>query len=160
MPVAHLLRHGDVSPSLDHVVRTFEEHASVLAGDHLRTVPAVLHVVRHDLRTAGFVVADGRRSTGGVPVAIAPEGTVNVDALHRDHGVAVWVETGRSWTNNAFLEHAVLAACAPAIDEVVIAVRNTYSGQPAYSKCRAFLDTVLRSERLTFPYRALTLIGY
>lgn len=141
------------------VLSAFQMYASVLADDGLRKVPEVLAVVRSDLLAAGWVCADGPRHLHGVPLPGGTSHQIRADGWHPD-GVALWVETGRSWTNFAFLQHAVEAAVVASVHEAVICVRTSYDGQPAFDRSAAFLEMVFDSGRLPMPYEALTLIGF
>lgn len=149
-----------VSEELDVVVDVFGAHAKKLASDEVRRVPEVLGVVRSDLVEAGWRIAKGSRASTGVPIQRDPSGRVRADGYHAEGGVALWAETGRSWTNNAFLQHIVEAALCPSIEHVVVAVRRNYEGQPSFDRCAEFVDAMVDSGRLQLPYQSLLLIGF
>ena len=113
----------------------------------------MLDVVRADLVAAGWLVAAGGRKATGVVVGSAPL-TCVADGSHRD-GAVFWVETGRGWTNNAFLLHVIEASLAPGISDVVMAILER-----DLEKCAEFLGALATSDRLRLPLRSLVLIGF
>jgi hypothetical protein len=117
------------------------------------------HVSDVPWRSAGWSCSAGKRSTSGISLQSSSGRRIVADAWHPS-GTALWVETGRSWTNFAFLQHAVEAALGPDVNEVAIAIRHRWKGQSTFDRCAEFLDDVLSSERLRFPYRSLALIGF
>ena len=137
----------------------FSRHGEVLASEDVRRVTDVLEVVRPDLQEAGWKVAEGTRREHGIPLP-GPHGlTVAADGWH-DEGIGLWVETGRAWTNNAFLVHTVEAAMVAPLHDVVLAVREVYSSSETFGRCAEFLGAVWRSERLNLPFESLLLIGF
>lgn len=149
-----------VVPEVEVVELSFAHRAHLLGEDEVRRVPEVLDVIRGNLPPFGWKLALGPRSSAGIPVQVAPTGRLRVDGFHSGAGAALWVETGRSWTNNAFLLHMVEAAMCPGIEHVVIAVRHTYNGQPAFDRCVEFAETLIESRRLELPYSSLLMIGF
>lgn len=151
------------SAELREPVRTlltvFENHSARLTEDAVKEIPDVLNVLRTDLESLGWTCSVGRRSRSGVSLATPSGRPIRADAWHPT-GTALWLETGRSWTNFAFLQHAVEAALAPQVENAVVAVRQSYKGQSTFDNCAAFLDELFSSERLRFPYRTLALLGY
>lgn len=140
------------------VFESFEAVESEVA--QLSTVEDIMRVLRPALQNSGWHCAQGQRSRGGVPLGTATDVPVRSDGFQPKLGAALWVETGRSWTNMAFLQHAIEAALLPTVSEVVIAVVKHYRGQPTFDRCGDFLDWIWRSERLNLPYESLTLIGF
>lgn len=155
-----LILGDEVVPDVEVVELSFAHHADRLGEDEVRRVPEVLDVIRANLAPFGWKLALGPRSSAGIPVQVAPTGRLRVDGFHSGAGAALWVETGRSWTNNAFLLHMVEAAMCPGIEHVVIAVRHTYNGQSAFDRCVEFAEMLVRSGRLELPYSSLLMIGF
>src|SRR5688572_24514273 len=94
-------------PEIEAVERAFADNAFNLRNEAVRRVPQVLDVIRDPLGLAGWRVARGSRASHGIPIQTAPSGRVRADGAHRSGRAALWIETGRSWTNNAFLLHIV-----------------------------------------------------
>jgi hypothetical protein len=142
------------------LLAVFQDRSRMLLGSDIRTVEDVRSVVAGELRHRGWTMADGPRGRGGIVLASVDGFVIRADGFHRDASVGLWIETGRSWTNNGFLEHVVEAAVCPEVKGVVLAVRENYGSQPAFAKCSAFINAVLKSNRLPLPYSSLLLIGY
>lgn len=150
----------ELPPVLGDALAVFETHASTLASSELRTVEDVRSVVAHDLRRHGWVVAEGPRSVGGIALPTSVGWVIRADAHHPRHRAALWIETGRSWMNNAFLADTVEASLSPQVDHVLVALRNEYQGSPAWSRAVEFLDAVVVSGRVQLPLASLLVIGY
>lgn len=149
-----------LDPELEAVADSFTSCAAVLDGAEVRTVEAVREIVAPALRDRGWTVACGRRSQGGIAIAAVRGPSVRADAFHAALGAGLWIETGRGWTNNAFLHHAVLASVSDAIQHVIVALRSVYEGTPAFDHAVEVLDQVIGVGRIRLPYRSLTLIGF
>lgn len=153
------LSSGEAREPLSTLLNVFEKHSRRLTSDEIAEIPQVLDVIRIDLEVEGWRCSAGKRSTSGIALETSPGRHILADAWHPS-GTALWVETGRSWTNFAFLQHAVEAALASDVDEVAIAIRHRWKGQSTFDNCAAFLGELFGSDRLHFPYRGLTLIGF
>jgi hypothetical protein len=159
--MAHRVYLADAMPSvLAPVVEAFGQESGRLAHDDVRRVTEVRAQVAPHLKAYGWVVAEGGRREFGIPIATDSAQVVRADAAHRDHRAALWIETGRSWTNNGFLEHLVEAIPCPDVMHLCIAVRTLYNGQAAFEKVVRFLDPVMATDRVDFPFRSLVVIGY
>lgn len=119
----------------------------------------MLEIVAPHLRPRGWVLAKGARQRHGLAIAAVAGPPIRADGVHRQEHAALWVETGRSWTNNGYLEHLVRPSACPTIELVAIALREIYSG-PAYEKSVNAIDQLLSSGRLGLPYRSVVIIGY
>ena len=144
--------------SSTEVLRILDRHSSAIASAKASTVPEVLREIEPGLRRSGWRLASGSRSSTGIRVAGTDGEDVVVDGLHEADRSVLWIETGRSWANFGFLQHAIEASFID-IDNVVIGVRTYYNNQPAFDRCAAFLARVFNSG-LRFPYQSLVLIGY
>jgi hypothetical protein len=147
-------------PVLEHVGSVFSGHRATLASSWVRRVPEVVDIVRPDLQAAEWRLSQGQRSTAGIAIPRAPAGRIRAEGYQPHERAVLWVETGRSWTNNAFLAHAIEAAMCPSLMHVAIAVRHTYNDQPAFDRCAEFLEAMFESGRLEMPYESLLLIGF
>lgn len=153
------LESGELREPVRTLVSVLEKHSAHLASDDIAEIPHVLDVVRVDLEVDGWRCSSGKRSTSGIALETSSGRRILADAWHPS-GTALWVETGRSWTNFAFLQHAIEAALVPDLDEAAIAVRHRWKGQSTFDNCAGFLAELFGSDRLRFPYRRLTLIGF
>lgn len=150
---------SQLTDSQAEVVDAFEDHSAVLAHDDVRQIHQVVGLVRPRLHAAGFRTSGGSRGRYGVDLP-GVNGVVRCEAFHPVHGTAVWVETGRAWTNFGFLQHAVEAAISTAVVDVVLAVRSRYNEQSTFDRCDHYLTMLFDSRRLAFPYRSLVLLGF
>ncbi len=153
------LETGELGEPVRTLVSVLEKHSAYLASDDINEIPHVLDVVRVDLEVEGWRCSAGKRSTSGIALETSSGGRILADAWHPS-GAALWVETGRSWTNFAFLQHAIEAALVPDVDEAAIAIRHRWKGQSTFDNCAVFLAELFDSDRLHFPYRRVTLIGF
>lgn len=149
----------DLPPALNNVVRAFAHEAARLRSQEVRQVPQVLEIVEPHLRPQGWVLAQGARQKHGLSIAAVAGPPINADGVHRQERAALWVETGRSWTNNGYLEHLVRPSACPTVDHVAIALREIYTG-PAYAKSVNAIDQLLSSGRLGLPYHSVVIIGF
>ena len=148
-----------VPPAAVGVITAFHRRQMALAVPDIRRVTEVLDMVRGDLVIDGWEVAAGARREHGVPLTATPGVEISADGWHPS-GAALWIETGRTWTNNAFLVHAIEAAMVPSLGTAVLAVREVYSGTETFERCAGFLGAMWRSERFHMPYESLILIGF
>ena len=148
-----------IRPAATAVISAFQRRQRSLGSPDLRRVTEVLDIVRADLADDGWEVAGGARREHGVPLVATPGVAISADGWH-DSGVALWIETGRTWTNNAFLLHAVEAAMVPALNTAVLAIREVYSGTETFERCAGFLGAMWRSEGVIIPYESMVLIGF
>lgn len=151
---------ASVPEPLTPVVQAFESSRAALSADHVRKVEEVRAVVEPALVAMGWVVGNGPRSRGGVAISRSHGAPVRADAVHRAHRAALWIETGRSWTNNGFLEHLIEATPCEQVDHIALAVRAIYDGAPAYDKVITYLDPVMASSRLGLPFRSVLVLGF
>lgn len=149
----------EVVPALRSVVEAFEREASRLRSAQVRQVPEVLDIVEPHLRPHGWVLAQGARHKHGIPIAAVSGPPIKADGVHREAAAALWVETGRSWTNNGYLEHLVRPSACPNVEHVAIALREIYTG-PAYEKSVNAIDQLVSSGRLGLPYQSVVVIGF
>ena len=143
----------------EDVVAAFHRETKQLADETIRFVPQVIDVVREELAGNNWSLAIGPRRTGGIVLSKSPGVETKCDGWHPE-GVAFWVETGRSWTNNAFLQHMCEASLAEEVSCAVIAVREVSSGVEAFTKCSQFASALWREPRIQFGYDSLLLIGF
>jgi hypothetical protein len=145
---------------LEPVRDAFLAEASILSSDSIRKVEEVRARIEPHLRRAGWSVGEGARSRGGIALARSQGPAVRADAVNAITGAALWIETGRSWTNNGFLEHLIEAVPCLGVDHLALAIRTVYDGSAAYSKAVEFLGPVIDSGRLGLPYESVLLIGF
>jgi len=150
----------DLPTALVPLRDAFAAEACVLRADSIRKVDEVRARVEPHLRTCGWSVGEGARSRGGIAIKRDHGPAIRADALNLGVGAALWIETGRSWTNNGFLEHLVEAASCPQIDHLALAVRTVYDGSAAYEKIADYLQPVLDSGRLGLPFESILLLGF
>ena len=157
MPVRHYLTSVAPQP-VTTAVDVFSAGASRLRDPDVTTVADVLDIVRPHLVPHGWTVADGSRAKHGVARRTGDGAIVRLDGWH-DSGTALWIETGRSWNNFGFLQHVAEAAVLPNGDHVVVAINESYGAQATFVRCQEFLAMLLGTERMTWPFRSVTLIG-
>lgn len=150
----------DLPAALVPVRDAFAAEASVLSAESIRKVEEVRAGVEPHLRRAGWAVGEGARSRTGVAIKRAHGPAIRADAVNLDASAALWIETGRSWTNNGFLEHLVEAASCTQIEHLALAVRTNYDGSAAYQKIVDYLRPVLDSGRLGLPFESILVLGF
>lgn len=142
------------------VREAFTAKASELGAESIRKVEEVRSRVEPRLRESGWSVGQGARSRGGIALTRDHGEPVRADAVNRDAAAALWIETGRSWTNNGYLEHLIEAASCSQVEHLALAVRAMYDGSAAYGKIVDYLDPVLRSGRVGLPFKSILLVGF
>ena len=107
-----------LKPGLD----AFQSDESFLSAESIRRVEEVRGRVEPHLRPAGWVVGERSRSRGGVSIKRSQGSAMRADAVHAGAHAALWIATGRSWTNNGYLEHLIEAVPCEGIDHLALAV--------------------------------------
>src|SRR3546814_3901475 len=102
------------------MLSAFRAESARLRSDEIRQVPEVLDLLRAHLEESGWALSTGARRKHGLPLKAVTGPAILADGLHRSGRAALWVETGRSWTNNGYLEHLVRPTACQDVDHVVI----------------------------------------
>ena len=89
-----------------------------------------------------------------------PEKYFEADGYSFINKTVIEVEAGRAVTNYQFLKDLFQACMMYDVDYLIIAVRQTYSGNKDFEKVINFIDTLYTSGRLSLPLNGILIIGY
>jgi hypothetical protein len=133
----------------------------------------VLEVIADDLEgTLGFEVERGKKVAGKLhrPVFFGDRGTFlrayEIDAFHKDLGIALEVEAGRATMGNAIYRDLIQASLMVDARFLALAVPLEYrygqklTKEPSYAKAYSVVEAIYGSKRLALPFEGLLLIGY
>jgi len=155
------------SPMSLTVVAAFEAaSAEIDSSCHELNSNEVLRSVSSGLLRAGFRVETGKTAEAkiSVPVLFGANGRIeksfDADAYHEASGFVVEVEAGRGVVNNQFLKDLFQACMMSGVNELGVAVRNTYKKSNDFDNVSRFFDTLFASNRLNLPLHGILIIGY
>lgn len=126
----------------------------------------VLAKVADGLEVCGYRVERSKRGPDKirVPVLFGRNGKLekafDADGYNKDTRTVIEVEAGRGVLNNQFLKDLFQACMMHDVDNLVIAVRNTYQKVEDFEVVTTFFETLYASGRLQLPLRNILVIGY
>lgn len=156
---------------LVEVVRDAEAAISTPLGGRLES-DGVLVQLAGGLAALGYTVEKGKKAVDKIdrPVLFGDEGTaavtMEVDAFHDRHGIAVEVEAGRAWNGNAVYRDIVRTSLLLDAAYMALLVPLAYKppsvkrAVPVYDYTRHLLDAIYASQRLHLPFDGVLLVGY
>jgi hypothetical protein len=153
----HLLQVVDVFKRMEPVIGS---RSKQLSSD------AVLAEVADGLEECGFRVERSKRSSDKirVPVLFGRNGRLekafDADGYNKETRTVIEVEAGRGVLNNQFLKDLFQACMMHDVDNLVIAVRNTYQKVEDFEVVTTFFETLYASGRLQLPLENVLIIGY
>lgn len=133
---------------------------------------AVLAKLADGLVAAGYTIEKGKAKADKLPRPVLfGEGghadvTMEIDAFHELHGVALEVEAGRAWNGNAVYRDIVRTSLLLDARHLALIVPLGYKPEsakapiPAYAYTRDLLDAIYASGRLGLPFEGVLLVGY
>ena len=150
------------------IVQLFEQLSESIDSRSVVSQPsnAVMARLRPGLEALGFRVEKGKTNESKivVPVLFGRKGKVlkcfNADAHCAANGWVIEVEAGRAVANNQFLKDIFQACMMHDVQNLAIAVRNSYRGSDDFEKVENFLETLYVSGRLQLPLKGILLVGY
>lgn len=150
------------------IVAAFEAHADAIDSKHEGSQPSnvVMSQLRSSLEHLGFRVEKGKSHDDKivVPVLFGRKGKVlkcfNADAHANQQNWVLEIEAGRAVDNNQFLKDIFQACMMHNVQNLAIAVRNSYRGSDDFTKIENFLETLYLSGRIQLPLKGILLIGY
>ena len=153
--------------ALKQVIECFKLHYDEIDSSS-KTLKSneVLKTIAPDLKGLGFKVEEGKASDDiiKVPVLFGMNNNIDksfdADAVSFDGLIVLEVEAGRAYTNYQFLKDVFQASMMYGVDYLIIAVRNTYRGNPDFDNIFNFFETLYINRRLQLPLRGIVLIGY
>ena len=144
--------------------------ATICSPEHELPSNKVLAELTPELKDLGFRVEIGKSKSDKVfvPVLYSLNGEVakhfDADAYHESAKMVLEVEAGRAVSNNQFLKDLFQACMMNEVEQLVIAVRNVYTGggrrNNDFDTVSNFFDTLYASQGLELPLRGVTVIGY
>jgi hypothetical protein len=159
------------------LVEVFAKHRSeidslVVHPDRMQSND-VLGVLADDLENdLGFEVERGKSKLGKLPrpVFFGDQGsylrTYEIDAFHKELGIALEVEAGRATMGNAVYRDLIQTALIVDARFLALAVPIEYrygekpTREPSYAKTYSVVEAIYGSRRLNLPFEGLLLIGY
>ncbi len=120
----------------------------------------VLDAVRDKLKKLGYQVKSGLAHDQRVQLPVTDNIQYDVDAYNSATRIAVDVEAGRAWMNNAFLRDIVDVGMMRDVDHLVLAVPSTFKGTHPFTKICEYLDTFYENGRISLPLKTIVIIGY
>ena len=135
-----------------------------------KTSNKVLEILRPELEKIGFDVERGKKKTEKLerPVFFGEMGEVglsfDIDAYHKNHGIAMEVEAVRTIRANALYKALIEMSLMVDVKNAAIAIPLRYSyksgTETPYKKSKEILDSIYTSGRIKFPFEGAMLIGY
>ena len=152
---------------LHDVVGVFEKSKEEISSEyHNYGSNDVLEKICTNLESLRFVVEKSKKRADKikVPVLFGPNGKLekyfDADGYNSETKTIIEVEAGRAVTNYQFLKDLFQACMMYEVDYLIIAVRQTYKGNPDFQKVIMFFETLYASGRLTLPLKGILIIGY
>ena len=149
------------------VVRVFDEFEVEISSKYKNlNSNEVLECLRLGLEKIDFVVEKSKKAEEKISVPVLfglngkPEKYFEADGYSFVNKTVIEVEAGRAVTNYQFLKDLFQACMMYDIDYLIIAVRQTYSGNKDFEKVINFIDTLYTSGRLSLPLNGILIIGY
>ncbi|MCB0794092.1 MAG: hypothetical protein KDB88_05095 [Flavobacteriales bacterium] len=152
---------------LHKVVEVFRDaEPKITSASKKLTSDNVLSKVADGLESCGFKVERSKRAPDKirVPVLFGRNGKLekafDADGFNAGTRTVIEVEAGRGVLNNQFLKDLFQACMMHDVDNLVIAVRNTYQKVEDFEVVTTFFETLYASGRLQLPLRNILVIGY
>lgn len=162
---------------VDPLVNVFRTHRkeidSLVVHDEPMRSDDVLAVIADDLEgIVGFQVERGKKKPGKLhrPVFFGDRGSYlrayEIDAFHKDLGIALEVEAGRATMGNAIYRDLIQASLMVDARFLTLAVPLEYrygekpTKEPSYAKTYSVVEAIYGSRRLMLPFEGLLLVGY
>ena len=152
---------------LIQVVEVFKVHETAISSvTRQLNSDAVLAMVTDGLEACGYRVERSKRGVDKirVPVLFGKNGRLekafDADGFNKDTRTVIEVEAGRGVLNNQFLKDLFQACMMHDVDNLVIAVRNTYQKVEDFEVVTTFFETLYASGRLKLPLRHILIVGY
>ncbi len=149
-----------LTEDLKDVVKAFESKKDEIDStthEHW-TYEDVLSIVRGRLEELDYQVKNGRAQRVQLPVTDHDQ--YDVDAYNYSTRIAVDIEAGQAWMNNAFLRDIVDVGMMRDVDHLVLAVPIKCNGTNPFRKIREYLDTFYENGRISLPLKTIVIIGY
>lgn len=156
-----------ITNQIQDVIRCFEKtYNEIRSPENELNSNEVLNILRPYLEEVDFRVETGKSKNKiiDVPVLFGKNNSVdksfNADGISNDGKIALEIEAGRAYLNNAFLKDVFQASMMQDVEYLILAVRNKYKRNDDFEKIYAFLETLYISNRIILPLKGITLIGY
>jgi hypothetical protein len=156
-----------ISEHLEAIVQVFAAHsAKIDSKKNDFASNTVLSIVSADLISKGFLIEKSKKRDEKikVPVLFGRNGVLeksfDADGVNQQTKTVLEVEAGRGVVNNQFLKDLFQACMMHDIENLVIAVRNTYKSRPDFDIVTTFFETLYASGRLSLPLKNILIIGY
>jgi hypothetical protein len=149
------------------VVSVFESNFNLIGsqGNELNS-NEVLFALQSDLESIGFIIEKSKKKEDKIkiPVLFGRNGRLeksfDADGINIESRTVIEIEAGRAVSNYQFLKDLFQACMMQDIDNLIIAVRNSYRGNPDFDVVITFFETLYASGRLHLPLHRILIIGY
>jgi hypothetical protein len=160
-------KYRQLTPEMKSVVSVFEKNSQSIKSDTNELISNdVLFTLKSDLEAIGFNIEKSKKKNDKIkiPVLFGRNGKLeksfDADGLDVNSRTVIEIEAGRAVSNYQFLKDLFQACMMQEIDNLIIAVRNSYKGKPDFEVVVTFFDTLYASGRLNLPLHRILIIGY
>ena len=152
---------------MNSIVSIFERNLNLISSNENElSSNEVLYVLQNDLESIGFIIEKSKKKEDkiNIPVLFGRNGRLeksfDADGMNIETRTVIEIEAGRAVSNYQFLKDLFQACMMQDIDNLIIAVRNSYRGNPDFDVVTTFFETLYASERLQLPLHRILIIGY
>ena len=163
----HFPKSVGITEDIQRVIKCFKDtYDQIESPKNKLKSDEVLKILRPHLEDIGFRVEAGKAKAQKIPVPVLfglnnkADRSFEVDGISSDKKIVLEVEAGRAFTNFAFLKDIFEASMIDGVEFLVVAVRNRYRTSNDFDKIYKFLEILYISNRIVFPLKGITLIGY
>lgn len=156
-----------ITEEIRAVIRCFVTNYELIKSpEHNHSSDGVLKILSDSLKDLKFQVEESKAKIDKIEVPVLfglnnyPDKYFHADAVSFDGKIVIEVEAGRAYRNNQFLKDIFQACMMPAVEYLVIAVRNHYYNSDDFKSIYQFLETLYINGRLQLPLKGIVLIGY
>lgn len=160
-------KYRQITQSMTLVVSVFERNLSwISSNENELNSNEVLLVLQNDLESLGFNVEKSKKKEDKIkiPVLFGRNGRLeksfDADGMNIESKTVIEIEAGRAVSNYQFLKDLFQACMMQDIDNLIIAVRNSYRGNSDFDVVITFFETLYASGRLSLPLKRILIIGY
>lgn len=160
-------KYRQITTDLNSVVSVFERNFnSISSVKNVLPSNEVLCALQKDLESIGFIIEKSKKKDDKIkiPVLFGKNGRVeksfDADGINMNSKTVLEIEAGRAVSNYQFLKDLFQACMMQDIDNLIIAVRNSYRGNPDFEVVVTFFETLYASGRIQLPLHRILIIGY
>ena len=160
-------KYRQITKDLNSVISVFERNFNLICSkENELSSNEVLFTLQNDLTSIGFIIEKSKKKEDKIkiPVLFGRNGKLeksfDADGMNIESRTVIEIEAGRAVSNYQFLKDLFQACMMQDIDNLIIAVRNSYRGNPDFDVVTTFFETLYASGRLHLPLQRILIIGY